>query len=278
LRIDSYITLKKKKTMLDRIIEHKKLVVENKKRKLPLETLMSSTRVFPLRSIVQKTREKKFIIIAETKKASPSGGVFRKRYFPAKIAVSYEKAGASAVSVLTEDRYFFGCVEHLKAVKSSVKIPVLAKDFFIDKYQIYEAFVSGADCILLILKILSGEEFIFLYRVARNLGLEVLVEVQNEKELSGFFKLLPEDSGVLLGINSRNLGDLKINFENTLRLLSLVKGVKIPIIVESGIKSGRILVDFCNAGASGALIGTHLLRSKSPGIGLISLLKEMNYG
>ncbi|MCM8825715.1 MAG: indole-3-glycerol phosphate synthase TrpC [Candidatus Omnitrophica bacterium] len=264
--------------MLQKIIEHKKSLIERDKSSLPLDVLKKATRHFPVSSIIQKTKENDFIVIAEAKKASPSGGIFRKKYNPARIAISYEKAGATAISVLTEERYFLGCIEHLKQVKKAVKIPVVAKDFFIDEYQIYQAYVSGADCILLILKILIDDEFLHLAKVARKLNLEILVEIQNKEELSRFFKISGVNSGMLLGINSRNLDTLEINTAATISLLSMIKDIKIPVIAESGITNSRTLVELRKAGASGVLIGTYLLRAHSPGKALKQLLKEMRNG
>ncbi|MCX7706161.1 MAG: indole-3-glycerol phosphate synthase TrpC [bacterium] len=274
----SFRIWKEKRQMLNRIIEHKKAMIQRKKKVLPFDLLKSYVRSFPLRSVIEKASNENFIIIAETKKASPSGGIFRKRYSPAKIAYSYQKAGASAISVLTEDKFFFGSIEHLKKVKNRVNVPVLAKDFFIDEYQIYEAYISGADCILLILKILSDEECFYLFNVARRLNLEILAEIHNEKELSRFFKLFSENNGLLLGINSRNLDNLEINFDCVLHLLSLLKGVKIPVIVESGIANVEQLINFFNAGANGALIGSYFLKAESPGKTLKTLIKEMQNG
>lgn len=267
--------LRKKKPMLSKIIEYKKSVIEQKKSAVPVDILKSCTRRLPLRSILDKMAEKDFIIIAETKKASPSAGILRKRYNPAKIAISYQKSGASAISVLTEDKFFLGSVEHLKAVKNSVSIPVLAKDFFIDEYQIYEAYFQGADCILLILKILSDEQFVSFTKIAEDLGLETLIEVQNEDELRRFFNLSSGLSNIILGINNRNLENLNIDLNGTFHLLSLLNEVKIPTIIESGIESGKILAKFYSAKARGALIGTYLLKASSPGKALEKLLREM---
>lgn len=278
LQKDLSIILKKKKPMLNEIIKHKKALIERKKVCMPVDVMKACATNLSVRSIVQKICKNRFAIIAETKKASPSGGIFRKKYNPARIALSYQNAGACAVSVLTEDKFFLGSIEHLKTVKSCIKIPVLAKDFFIDEYQIYEAYISGADCILLILKILSDEDFIHLFKIARRLNLELIIEIQNEKELSRFFNLLPEKHGVILGINNRDLDNLQMNFECTFYLLSLTKGAKIPVIVESGINGSEQLINFLNAGADGALIGSYLLRAKSPGTALRNLIKELNDG
>ncbi|HOK80014.1 MAG TPA: indole-3-glycerol phosphate synthase TrpC [bacterium] len=264
--------------MLKKILEHKKNLVGQKKLFMPLDVLKQKVHPVLCRSIIEKTKQRPFIIIAETKKASPSGGIFRKRYSPSKIAASYEKGGASAISVLTEERFFLGHVRHLQYVKDAVNVPVVAKDFFIDPYQIYEAKMYGADCILLILRILSDEQFISLLNLARHLNLEVLIELHTEKEIQRFFDLTSINNGVMIGINSRDLDSLRIDLNDMIYLLSLLKGVKIPVIAESGINDAKTLVNLFNAGANGALIGSYFLKAKSPGMALKNLLKEMCYG
>ncbi|MGB9641807.1 MAG: indole-3-glycerol phosphate synthase TrpC [Candidatus Ratteibacteria bacterium] len=264
--------------MLKRILEYKENAVERKKILMPLDILKQKVHPVICRSIIEKTKQRPFIIIAETKKASPSGGIFRKRYSPSKIALSYEKGGASAISVLTEERYFLGHPRHLQTVKNAVNVPVLAKDFFIDPYQVYEAKMYGADCILLIFRILSDEQFISLLNVTKNLNLEVLVELHTEKEMERFFNLMPANKGLLIGINSRDLDSLKVDFDGMIHLLSLLKGIKIPVIAESGINDVKTLVKLYNAGANGALIGNYFLKAKSPGLAVKNFLKEICYG
>lgn len=278
LQKDLSQTLKSRRQMLNEIIEYKKFLIGIKKNRVPLDLLKDSISNLTLRSITSQMQKKSFIIIAETKKASPSAGVLKKRYNPGSLAISYEKGGASAISVLTEDKYFLGSVEHLTIVKQSTHLPVVAKDFFIDEYQVYEAKKYGADCILLILRILSDEQFISLFNLATGLGLEVLCEIHNEKEMERFFNIVPNQHNVLLGINSRDLDTLSINHNSTIRLISMAKGVKIPVIAESGIKNKNDLLAVYKAGAKGALIGEYLLRSKSPAMALKKLLQEIENG
>ncbi len=275
---DSSSIFRKKRQMLNKILEHKRNVVEQKKLSIPLDVLKQRIQPTVCRSVIERTKQQPFIIIAETKKASPSGGIFRKKYSPSKIAASYEKGGASAISVLTEDRYFLGSPRHLQSVKNTVSVPVLAKDFFIDPYQIYEAKMYGADCILLIIRILSDEQFISLLSVARTLNLEILVELHTEKEIERFFNIMPASKGILVGINSRDLDSLRIDLNITIYLISLLKGVKIPIIAESGVNDIKTVIDLYNAGASGALIGSRFLKEKSPGMSVTKFLKEIYDG
>jgi len=267
----------RRKMLLNRILENKKISINKKKQILPISCLKIPSAEKP-NSILKKIIHQKFIIIAETKKASPSGGIFRKKYNPARIAVSYASGGASAVSVLTEESFFLGSMEDLKAVKSVVDIPVLNKDFIIDEYQIYLAKYFGADCVLLILRILSDSQFLHLLKLARSLNLEVLIEVHNKKEIQRLSDILQDSRGLFIGINSRDIDTLSINYEGIFNLLSFAKNIKIPIIAESGVKDANKLRQLYQSGASGALIGEYLLRSKSPGGAVKKLLKEMNYG
>ncbi len=262
--------------MLDRILENKKISIERKKTKIPISFFKKSF-TGRQKSIIEKINQHKFIIIAETKKVSPSAGIFRKKYNPAKIAVSYVSGGASAISVLTEEKFFLGSIEDLKAVKNAVEVPVLAKDFFIDEYQIYEVKHAGADCVLLILRILSDRQFLHLFRVASSLGLEILIEIHNEKEMERLSSILPDTKNVLLGINSRDLDSLNINHDTVFDLLSCAKNIKIPVIAESGVKDSIILKKLYQSGVDGVLIGEYLLRSKSPGEAVKKLLKEIEY-
>ncbi|HOQ82029.1 MAG TPA: indole-3-glycerol-phosphate synthase [bacterium] len=263
--------------LLNRILENKKISINKKKQILPVSCLKIPSAEKP-NSIIKKISHQKFIIIAETKKASPSGGVFRKKYNPARIATSYVSGGASAVSVLTEEAFFLGSIEDLRKVKNAVDIPVLNKDFIIDEYQIYLAKYFGADCVLLILRILSDSQFLHMFELARSLNLEVLIEVHNKKEIQRLSNILPDSRGALIGINSRDIDTLSISHETIFNLLSSAKNIKIPVIAESGVKDANILRQLYQSGASGALIGEYFLRSKSPGELVKKLLKEMNYG
>ncbi|MEK7547471.1 MAG: hypothetical protein AAB540_01110, partial [Patescibacteria group bacterium] len=188
-------------------------------------------------------------LIAEIKRASPTEGIFLggKAFSPAKIAKIYEENGANAISVVTDNKYFKGSFEYLKAVKSATKnIPVLCKDFIVHEYQIYKAREYGADAVLLIASILSKEQIISFLGTAKNLGMECLVEIRNEEDL----KKVLETSARIIGINNRNLTDFSIDLEITNKLAKLIPKNKIVVlnnskekITDAGLKnsSARII-------------------------------------
>jgi len=194
-------------------------------------------------------------LIAEVKKASPSKGIIRADFDPVNIAVSYENAGANCISVLTDEPYFQGHDDYLKAVKNSVTIPVLRKDFMIDPYQIYESRVLGADCILLIMAALSDDLACELYETALSLNLDVLVEVHDLEELERAAKLNP----MMIGVNNRNLKTLQVDINTSFDLL-----INIPDncmkISESGIATHDDLMRLHKSGYKGFLVGESLMR------------------
>ena len=169
-------------------------------------------------------------VIAEVKKASPSKGVFREDFDPARIAASYEKAGAACLSILTDKDYFQGSEEFLKQGRNACSIPVIRKDFLIDPYQIFEAKVINADCILLIVSALSDMQLQDFSGLATELGMDVLVEVHDEKELHSALKL----DTPLVGINNRNLHTFEVSLENTYALLDQIPSDRM-VVTESGI-------------------------------------------
>jgi len=264
--------------ILEKIIEKKKTCLNERKKKIPLEQLKRIVPHSHGKSLTKAFTQKPFVIIAETKKASPSAGIIKKTYHPEKIALSYQKAGADAVSVLTEEKFFLGKLDDLKKVKTSVKIPVLMKDFIIDPYQLYEAKLYKADVILLIVRILQVPLFKTLLKLARNLGLEIIIEVHDKKEIKTVLKEVNDFSGIIIGINNRNLDTLKTDVQTTFDLLSCLNRVKIPVISESGIKDGKIIKKLFDAGVNGILIGEHLLKAKTPLKGINKLTKGIVYG
>jgi indole-3-glycerol phosphate synthase len=182
-------------------------------------------------SLKQKIDNKQNAVIAEIKKASPSKGILRENFDPAQIAKDYQEAGATCLSVLTDKDFFKGSDEYLQQVVGVVDLPVLRKDFIISNYQIYQAKVLGADCILLIAAVLTLEEMLEFVQTAKSVNLDVLVEVHNKVEMLEALKLdLP-----MIGINNRNLRDFSVSLETTLELMKLAKGK--VIITESGILS-----------------------------------------
>lgn len=206
-------------------------------------------------------------VIAETKKASPSKGIICKKYDPVKIAKAYELAGAAAISVLTEEKYFLGHPSHVASVKREVSIPVLRKDFIIDPYQVYESRALGADAVLLIVAALSPALLVELITLARSLGLSCLVEAHNERELSQALS-----SGAdIIGINNRNLNNFETDLNVTFDLLELIDLNKITVVSESGIKNKSDILQLKDSGVHAALVGEALMRCEEPGRGLIKL-------
>ena len=173
-----------------------------------------------------------------------------------KIAKSYESAGAKCISILTEKNYFGGDITYIKKVKKVSSLPILRKDFIIDEWQIYESFYSGADCILLILAILNDRNFLKFYKIAKDLGLDVICEVHDQDELSRVLKINVE----CIGINNRNLKTLEINSE-TFNLLSKSIPKDIIKICESGINDSLQLNYYSKNGADAFLIGEFLMKS-----------------
>lgn len=197
-------------------------------------------------------------IIAEVKKASPSKGIISEDFRPAEQAAAYEKAGAAAVSCLTEEYYFKGSAECFKAVRKVIEIPMIRKDFIIDPYQIYEAKAMGADAILLIAAILSTEQLKEYREIAESLKMDVLTESHNETELTSVI-----DAGcTIFGINNRNLKDFSVTLDTTKKLAGLVPDGGI-IVAESGIKTAEDMKFLADCGANAVLIGETLMRSGS---------------
>ena len=199
---------------------------------------------------------KKLAVIAEVKKASPSKGLICEDFNPVEIAKAYEKSGANAISVLTEEFYFKGSSDFLREIRSEVSIPLLRKDFIIDPYQIYEARVIGADAILLIAALLDTSTIMMYRKIATELGLNCLVEVHNEEELSSALQAKCD----IIGINNRNLKTFDVSLEITRRLAKLIPNDCI-IVSESGIATNEDMQFVRNSGANAVLIGETLMRS-----------------
>ena len=199
-------------------------------------------------------------VIAEIKKASPSKGVIREDFHPAQIAKSYESAGAACLSVLTDVDYFQGADEYLESVREASELPVIRKDFMVDEYQIYESRAIGADCILLIVAALEQDKLSDLNALALNLGMDVLVEVHDKKELEIALTL----PNTLIGINNRNLHDFHVSLETTYSLLPLIPEEKI-VITESGIATNEDVLAMQAQQVNGFLVGESFMRADDPG-------------
>lgn len=199
-------------------------------------------------------------VIAEVKKASPSKGIIREDFDPVRIARDYEAAGAVALSVLTEEKYFLGSLDYMKAVREVVSLPILRKDFIVHPYQVYESRAAGADCILLIVAILDDRLLGELHDLARSLAMDVLVEVHTEEELK---RALGIDAAII-GINNRDLNTFKTDLGTTKRLAAMVDD-GITIVAESGIKTATDIEVLLAAGADAFLIGEALMREGDVG-------------
>ncbi len=208
-------------------------------------------------------------LIAEVKKASPSKGVIRGDFDPEKIARTYEQAGASCISVLTEQKFFQGKLEYLGSIRKSVGLPLLRKDFIIDEYQIHEARAAGADAILLIAACLDKNQMQDYIGIAKQLGLEVLVESHAYKELDK--SLLA--GAMLVGINNRDLTTFTVNLQTTLDLLKDIPADR-TVVSESGIKTREDVVRLRQAGVDAVLVGESLMREQDIGKKVKELLGQ----
>ncbi|MDR7239452.1 indole-3-glycerol phosphate synthase TrpC [Neobacillus drentensis] len=240
-------------TILDKIIDEKKkevrLLREGNQPKLDT--------VLPKRSFIQKLHTAGEIsIISEFKRASPSKGIINNTIEPSYQASIYEEYGASAISVLTDQTFFKGSYSDLKAVRSKVNLPILCKDFIIDRLQINLAAFHGADIILLIVAALNDDSLRDLFEYAKSLGLEVLVEVHNEQELDRALKM----GAKLIGVNNRDLKTFQVSLEVTENLASTVKNSGAYLISESGIHNQEDVKRVRNAGANGILVGEALMK------------------
>jgi indole-3-glycerol phosphate synthase len=207
-------------------------------------------------------------VVAEIKRASPSKGLLREAFDPAAIARSYEAGGAACMSVLTDKEFFQGAPEHLAAARSACGLPVLRKDFLIDPYQVYESRALGADCVLLIAACLKDREMRELEKLARGVGMAVLVEVHDEPELERALRL----ETPLLGINNRNLSTFETRLETTLELLPRVPADRL-VITESGILSRADVALMRSHGVHAFLVGEAFMRAKDPGAALAELFR-----
>lgn len=206
-------------------------------------------------------------VIAEIKKASPSAGIIREDFHPIDIAQQYASNDAACLSVLTDEHYFQGNALYLRDVRDAVSLPLLRKDFMVDRYQIVESRALGADCILLIAAALTDAQMAEFTRVAHDLGMDVLVEVHNEQEFDRALQL-PVHA---IGVNNRNLHDFSVDLSTSTTLQQ-----KLPedyfLISESGIDSHADIVSLQNAGINAFLVGGSLMKAENPGLALKQLI------
>jgi indole-3-glycerol phosphate synthase len=197
-------------------------------------------------------------LIAECKKASPSKGLIVRRYDAVLLAKAYERAGARAISVLTDARHFQGSLADLRDVKTAVSLPVLRKDFTFDPYHVYEARVAGADALLLIAAVLGDNDIRDLLQLTHKLGMNALVEVHTEEELARVLPLEPR----IIGVNNRNLQTFEVDFANTGRLRAMIPE-GIVVVGESGLKTADDVQQMRDMGVDAILVGEGLLKSQN---------------
>lgn len=245
--------------VLKEIIQKKKEKILLAKQQLPEDDLKARiTGLAPPRHFIEAINKPRQIsLIAEIKKASPSGGIIRQEFNPVEIAKEYKDAGVQAISVLTEEDFFAGSLSYINEVKSSVDLPVLRKDFILEPYQVYESRFYGADAVLLIADLLSKEKISALTDTASSLGLDSLVEVHNEKELKKVLSLKVP----LIGINNRDLHTLEVDLKTTEKLITLIPKDRV-LVVESGIKSRQDVMFLKILGISAVLIGEAFMEAR----------------
>ena len=221
-------------TILNEIVENTRAKLKSKKADLPLTEIISKLNKLniPKGAFKESLLNKDQAIIAEIKKASPSAGIISEDFNPIKKAKEYEDFGASALSILTEEDFFQGSSEYLKEVKAITSLPILRKDFMIDEYQIYEAKLIGADCILLIASVLNDDEIQSFVDLAESLELDYLIEVHDLNEL----ERVKNFSNAMIGVNNRNLKTFDVDLNNSINLKNAFNSNNL-FVAESGIKS-----------------------------------------
>lgn len=260
--------------ILEEIVWHKDMEINKLKERKPMSQLAKIIKdAPPTRDFVGALRAAHLRsglpgLIAEVKKASPSRGVLRENFDPVEIAKSYEKGGAACLSVLTDEKYFQGSFDNLLAVREAgVKCPLLCKEFIIDAWQIYYARTKGADAVLLIAAILPDSDIKYMTKICKMLGMAVLVEVHDEREMD---RVLGIDGIELIGINNRNLATFEVDISNTKKLLEGERGEKIRqkdiiVVGESGLFTPDDISYVQEAGVKAVLVGESLVKQSDPG-------------
>lgn len=260
--------------ILDEIVKKTKFDLKERKDKISfneLERLYASDPYLPkdAKAALKSTLSEPLRIIAEVKKASPSKGLIREKFEPVLIARDYELGGANVISVLTEPHYFLGDLQFLAQIRRQMQMPLLRKDFIVDKYQILEALVYGADLVLLIAKCLSQDELKELLDYSHGLGLSALVETHDETDVQ---KALAAGANII-GINHRNLDDFTMDMSLCSKLIPLIPKDKI-IVAESGLYEHGQLLELNKMGVDAFLIGEYFMRQND----LVNAVKTIKEG
>ncbi|HTS86141.1 MAG TPA: indole-3-glycerol phosphate synthase TrpC [Usitatibacter sp.] len=257
--------------ILTRILDAKRAEVAAARSRVPMKEMARRAREAPPprgfeKAIRERVAQGRPAVIAEIKRASPSRGLIRADFDPARIAASYEANGAACLSVLTDREFFGGSPEDLIAARSACALPVLRKDFIVDPYQVHEARSWGADCILLIVDAVADEELVSLEEEARGIGLDVLVECHDEHQLERALRLKTP----LVGVNNRDLRTFDTRLETTLALHGRLPPGR-TMVTESGIATPADVARLRNAGVSAYLVGSAFMSAADPGVELSRL-------
>jgi len=261
--------------ILDEIVAYKKEFVLVCKLRSPLIELKGRATEMPAPPLfapaIHRAADEDVNVIAEVKKASPSKGVIREDFDPLRIAVDYAEHEASAISVLTDEKFFQGDLAYLRQIRSEIdSVPLLRKDFTIDEYQIYEARAAGAGAILLIASILDKFQLVDYRKLAQELGMEALTEVHTEAEADRVAEL----GARIIGVNNRDLQTFSVDIKQTEKIIRLLGG-PMPgfiFIAESGISKPEHVDYLRTVGVDAILVGESLMREKSPGLAILQLL------
>ena len=251
------------KNILQEIVSYKKIEIEKSKKIISGESLNRQIKSLSkplsfLDELRNKNKEGKAGIIAEVKKASPSKGIIKEDFNHIEIAKEYEKGGAACLSILTDTPSFQGSPQYLKDIRRNTKLPILRKDFIIDTYQIIESRSWGADCILLIMKVLKNEELSKLINICNQMDMDILFEINSQEELE---RLLPFNPR-MIGINNRNLENFETDIENSIKIKKNIPD-DILVISESGINDVKDINYLGKHNINNFLIGERLMRSKN---------------
>lgn len=256
--------------ILSEIIANKRFEVDLQKQAISIGQLREGIEgIPPSRSMKRALASSDSGIIAEFKRRSPSKGWIKQEACPEEIVPSYEEAGASALSILTDEKFFGGSLKDIRTARPLVNIPILRKDFIIDEYQLYQAKIVGADAVLLIAAALEQEKCLELAEKAHKLGLEVLLEIHSVEELPYINKDID-----MIGINNRNLGTFFTDVENSFRLAGLLPKDTV-LVSESGISDPEVVKRLRAAGFKGFLIGETFMKTPQPGETLKNFLQAI---
>ncbi|PAX52313.1 indole-3-glycerol phosphate synthase TrpC [Brunnivagina elsteri] len=278
VRYQSTIKNSEPNSILEEIVWHKEVEVEQMRQKQPLSELQKQAIALPpTRDFITALRNGKTnpALIAEVKKASPSKGVIRADFEPVEIAQAYERAGASCLSVLTDQKFFQGSFDNLAKIRNAVDLPLLCKEFIIYPYQMYLARVQGADAVLLIAAILSDQDLQYFIKIANSLKMAALIEVHSLDELD---RVLGLNGVSLVGINNRNLEDFSVDLQTTCGLLSQrgnqLRERNILVVSESGLHTAEDLSTVTKSGASAVLIGESIVKQPNIEVAVTNLFAK----